>query len=622
MRSEAASRTAPDSQFRSGVARAGRSGRGADFVMINSNERPRVPAGRREGGQFSTTDKGGQTKDLATTCGDSAMVEAIVAAGAEAHVSGITAKRVRAFLGAVGSNDLLAEDEAAMRLSLWSGLKDDGSAQVPKDKELGPKHRRFVEETDEETERNYLTRKEKLGQPITRFPLPRNLRLTEEGRQIALINLLQEAHDRQVFAAQRLGFSDDAAEDYAVWAINYRLAEATRNLGKSDKMTLDLFATTILTNSIEKYLTRPVPKPGEAYLGVARLGRAFEGTNRVGTDFTRYAAMLKPRNEETEQALWDSCARKRMDDALSDAWDTQYEKVKAKFGVEPIDYTEFYDPFSGQSKDGVTPLNYRPAKENPRRLGELRKAAASGDRKAMATVAAWDSAVKNAGSHNATLLSDGRSSTPFARNKVHRSIELPYRPASMSVEGTRRGARYVFRYTDGLAYYRDGISQFRGPRPVSLNKPVGSDDDAAEFGDLLAGSRSGGSYRARAAADPAEIFDVGQRYASAAALAKRLDDNEENNAKLRDFFGIDLHEGIKDEQARDAVIARDITKARAEGMPEAVIRRLWKPQSIEKANTFARGLAARRARAKAEAAAAQRRLHDLAAQRLAAQPAR
>lgn len=556
------------------------------------------------------------------TFGDAAMVDAVVAAGAEAYVKGITAERVRAFLGTVGRDDVVSGEEAAMRLTPWSGLDENGQPLVAKNKWLSPEYQRYVEETKEETERPYLTRRERLGQPKIWFPPSRYLRLVEEGRQIAVINILREAHDRQAFAARRLGFSDDLAEEYATWAVNFRLAEATRNLEKPDKTTFNLFATTVLTNSVEKFLTRPVPKPDEAYLGAARLGRAFEGTNRVGADFVRYAAMLKPRNEETEAALWNACAHMRMDAALEESWDAQYEKVMAKFGVEPISFEEFYDPYTVQSRSGITPLNYQPAKENPERLAEIRKLAASGDRRAMATVAAWDSAVKNAGSHNATLLSDGRSSTPFARNKVHRSIELPYRPASMSVEGTRRGARYVFRYTDGLAYYRDGISQFRGPRPVSLNKPVGSDDDAAEFGDLLAGSRSGGSYRARAAADPAEIFDVGQRYASAAALAKRLDDNEENSAKLRDFFGIELRDEIKDEQARDAVIARDITKARAEGMPEAVIRRLWKPQSIEKANTFAKGLAARRARAKAEAAAAQRRLHDLAAQRRAAQPAR
>lgn len=551
------------------------------------------------------------------------MVEAIVAAGSEAYVSGISAERVRAYLDAVGRDDALAEDEAAMRLSPWSGLKDDGSAQVPKDKELSPKHRRFVEKTDEETERNYLTRKEKLGQPITRFPLPRNLRLTEEGRQIALTNLLEEAHDRQAFAARRLGFSDDLAEEYATWAVEYRLAEATRNLGKPDKMTFDLLATTVLTNSVEKFLTRPVPLGTDAYPGAARLGRAFEGTSKVGTDFMKFVGSLRPRNNETEAALWNACARKRMDEALSDAWDASFDKAKAKFGVEPIDYTEFYDPFSVQSREGVvTPLNYRPAKENPQRLAEIRELAASSDRQAMATVVAWDAAVKSAGSHNATLLSDGRSSTPFARNKVHRTIELPYKPESMSVEGTRRGARYVFRYTDGLTYYKDGVAQFRSAPSVSLNKPVGTDDKAAEFGDFLTGSRAGNLYCERTAADPAEIFDAGQRYASAAAIAKTLPDNDENNEKLRRFLDIDRHEGIENKRARAAAIAKDITNARAEGMPESIVHRVWGDSLADAANTFAKGLAARRARVKAEAEAANARARALAAQRRAAQPAR
>ncbi|KLN81657.1 hypothetical protein [Bifidobacterium bifidum] len=590
--------------------------------MFNDAQ-PRVPAGRHDGGQFTQADGGGRTQDLAPTLGDSAMVDAIVAAGAEAYVAGISAERVSTYLRTVGRNDLLAPDDAAMRLTPWEGFNAQGHPLRRKSTCLSKEQEnRLVKATDEEPVRTYLTRKERLGQPVA-GPLPwEYVRLTEEGRRVALENLLLEAHDTQALAARQLGFSDDAAEEYAHWIVNYRLAEATRNLGKPDRETLDYLATTLLTNGVEKYVTRPVPKLDAAYIGTARLGRAFEGTYRVGADFTRYVALLKPRNAETEAALWNSCARKRMDEALGTAWDAQFDKIKAKFDVEPIGYWEFYDPYSVQSRSGITPLNYRPAKENPQRLAEIRKLATSGDRQAMATVAAWDAAVKSAGSHNATMLSSGRSSVPFARNKVHRTIELPYKPTSMSVEGTRRGARYIFRYTDGLTYYRDGVAQFRNARPVSLNEPVGTDDHAAEFGDLLVGSRAGGSYRERAAVDPAEIYEAGQRYASAAAIAKTLPDNDENNAKLRDFFGIDLHEGIKDEQARDAVIARDITKARAEGMPEAVIRRLWKPQSIEKANTFAKGLAARRARAKAEAAAAQRRLHDLAAQRRAAQPAR
>lgn len=587
-----------------------------------TNEQPRVPAGRRDGGQFTQADKAHETTDLTTTFGDEAFIDQIVAAGREAYVSGITPERVRLYLEAVGRGDVLSEDEAAMRLSPWDGLNDDGSAQVPKDKELGPKHHRFVKKTDEETERNYLTRREKLGQPIVRFPLPREFRLTEEGRQVALSNLLEEAHDRQVFAGQRLGFSDDVAEDYASWILKRRLAEATRNLGKRDKETLNLFATTLLTVGIEKYMTRPVPKPDEDYLGVARLGRAFEGTNRVGMDFVWYAAMLKPRNEETEAALWDSCARKRMDEALGTAWDAQFDKIKAKFDVEPIGYWEFYDPYSVQSRSGITPLNYRPAKENPQRLAEIRKLATSGDRQAMATVAAWDAAVKSAGSHNATMLSSGRSSVPFARNKVHRTIELPYKPTSMSVEGTRRGARYIFRYTDGLTYYRDGVAQFRNARPVSLNEPVGTDDHAAEFGDLLVGSRAGGSYRERAAVDPAEIYDAGQRYASIAAVAAKLPDDDEGNPKLRSFLGADPHDDIADPRRRAMAFARDITNARTEGVPEKVIRRVWGSQIVEMTSAIAEARRDRIARAKNEAAAAQARLRDLAAQRRAAQPAR
>lgn len=596
--------------------------------MNENKNQPRIPAGRREGGQFTQTDKTGETTDLAPEFGDDNFIDQIVAAGAEAYVKGISAERVCAYLEAVGRNDLLAEDEAAMRLTIWSGLDERGHPLEQKNTLLTKEQeKRLIEKTDEKPVRTYLTRAEQ------RMPLGMNLwepstyvRLTEEGRRIALVNLLAEAHDRQAFAARQLGFSDDVAEDYAHWIIDYRLAEATRNLGKPDKETLDLLATALLTGGVEKYVTRPVPKLDAAYIGTARLGRAFEGTNRVGADFVRYAAMLKPRNEETEAALWNACAHMRMDAALEESWDAQYEKVMAKFGVEPISFEEFYDPYTVQSRSGITPLNYRPAKENPQRLAEIRKLAASGDRQAMATVAAWDAAVKSAGSHNSTLLSDGRASTPFARNRVHRNIVLPYRPAGMHVEGTRRGARYIYRYANGLAYYKDGIAQFRNARPVSLNKPVGTDEDAAEFGDFLTSARGAGSYRQRAAADPAEIFDVGQRYASAAAIAKRLPNNDENNEKLRRFLDIDLHEGIIDEQARDAVIARDITKARAEGMPEAVIRRLWKTQSIEKANAFAKGLAARRARVKAKAEAANARARalaaQLAAQRRAAQPVR
>lgn len=590
--------------------------------MVSSNEQPRVPAGRRDGGQFTQADKAHETTDLTTTFGDEAFINQIVAAGREAFVVSITPERVRSYLETVGRDDVLSNQEAAMRLSPWSGLKNDGSAEVPKNEELGPKYRRYVEETEEETERPYLTRRERLGQPEIWFPPSRDLRLTEEGRQVALSNLLEEAHDRQAFAARQLDFPDDVAEDYATWATNYRLAEATRNLGKSDKMTLDLLAATVLTNSIEKYLTRPVPKLDEDYLGVARLGRAYEGTNRVGTDFTKFVSMLKPRNAETEASLWDNCARMRMDEALDVAWNAQVDKVKVKFGVEPISYTEFYDPYTPQSRGGVTPLNYRPARENPQRLAEIRNLVAGGDKKAMATVAAWDAAVKSAGSHNSTLLSDGRASTPFARNRVHRSIELPYRPAAMHVEGTRRGARYVFRYNNGLTYYRDGIAQFRDAQPISLNKKVGSDGNASEFGDLLVGPRAGGSARQRDAVDPAEVYEAGQHYASAAAIAAKLPNDTHGNARLRTLLDVDDHAGITDKRRRALAFARDITNARTDGMPEEVVRRVWSPQIVEITNAIAKARRSKIAHAQQEAEAAKARLRDLAAQRRAAQPAR
>lgn len=607
-------------QFR----QTGPPGRRAETDMSFDNSRPRVPAGRREGGQFVQTNKADEITDLASKFGDDAFVSQIVAAGREAYVAGISAERVGAFLEAVGRNNLLAEDEAAMRLTIWSGLDERGHPLEQKNTLLTKEQEnRLFEKTDEKPERTYLTRAEQ------RMPLGANLwepptyvRLTEEGRRLALANLLAEAHDRQIFAARQFGFSDDAAEEYAHWITNRRLAEATRNLGKKDKETLALFATTLLADGLEKYVTRPVPKPDEAYLGVARLGRAFEGTNRVGTDFTRYVALLKPRNAETERELWDTCARKRMDEALGTAWDASSDKAKAKFGVEPIGYWEFYNPFIQSKKDVITPLNYRPAKENPRRLAEIRKLAASGDKKAMATVAAWDAAVKSAGSHNATMLSDGRSSTPFARNRVHRTIELPYKPESMSVEGTRRGARYVFRYTDGLTYYKDGIAQFRQQQPISLNRKVGTDDNAAEFGDLLTGSRAGGSFNERAAADPAEVFAASQHYASAAAMAAKLPNDTHGNARLRTLLDVDDHAGITDKRRRALAFARDITNARTDGMPEEVVRRVWSPQIVEITNAIAKARRSKIAHAQQEAEAAKARLRRLAAQRRAAQPAR
>lgn len=552
------------------------------------------------------------------------MVDAVVAAGAEAYVAGITAERVSAYLEAVGRDDVLSEDEAAMRLTIWSGLDERGLPLEQKNTLLTKEQeKRLVKKTDEKPSRTYLTRAEQrmplganLGEPAT------YVRLTEEGRRIALVNLLAEAHDRQVYNAQKFGFSDDAAEEYASWIINRRLAEATRNLGKKDKETLNLLATTLLADGLEKYITRPVPKPDEDYLGVARLGRAYEGTNRVGTDFTKFVSMLKPRNAETEASLWNNCARMRMDEALEVAWNAQVDKVKVKFGVEPISYTEFHDPYTPQSRGGVTPLNYRPARGNPERLGELRKAAASGDRQAMATVAAWDAAVKSAGSHNATMLSDGRSSVPFARNKVHRTIELPYRPASMHVEGIRRGARYVYRYSSGLDFYRDGVAQFREQQPISLNRKVGTEDNAAEFGDLLTGSRAGGSFNERAAADPAEVFAASQHYASAAAMTAKLPNDTHGNARLRTLLDFDDHTGITDKRLRALAFARDITNARTDGMPEEVVRRVWSPQIVEMTDAIAKARREKIAHAYQEAEAAKARLRRLAAQRRAAQPAR
>lgn len=591
---------------------------------MNANEQPRVPSGRHDGGQFTQADKAHETTDLTTTFGDEAFIDQIVAAGREAYVAGISAERVCAYLGAVGRSDVLAEDEAAMRLTIWSGLDERGLPLEQKNTLLTKEQeKRLVKKTDEKPSRTYLTRAEQ------RMPLGANLwepltyvSLTEEGRRIALVNLLAEAHDRQVYNAQKFGFSDDAAEEYASWIINRRLAEATRNLSKKDKETLNLLATTLLADGLEKYITRPVPKPDEDYLGVARLGRAYEGTNRVGTDFTKFVSMLKPRNAETEASLWDNCARMRMDEALDVAWNAQVDKVKVKFGVEPISYTEFYDPYTPQSRGGVTPLNYRPARENPWRLAEIRKLAASGDKRAMATVVAWDAAVKSAGSHNGTMLSDGRASTPFARNHVHRTIELPYKPTSMSVEGTRRGARYVFRYNNGLTYYRDGIARFRDAQPISLNKKVGSDGNASEFGDLLVGSRAGSSARQRDAVDPAEVYEAGQHYASAAAIAAKLPNDTHGNARLRTLLDVDDHAGITDKRRRALAFARDITNARTDGMPEEVVRRVWSPQIVEITNAIAKARRSKIAHAQQEAEAAKARLRRLAAQRRAAQPAR
>ena len=192
----------------------------------------------------------------------------------------------------------------------------------------------------------------------------------------------------------------------------------------------------------------------------------------------------------------------------------------------------------------------------------------------------------------------------------------------MSVEGTRRGARYIYRYANGLAYYKDGVAQFRSAPSVSLNKPVGTDDKAAEFGNFLTGSRAGNLYCERTAADAAEVFAASQHYTGAAAIAAKLPNDERGNAGLRRLLDFDDHAGITDERARALAVARDITNARTEGVPEGVIRRAWGPKLIKMTDAIAKARDVRIARAKDEAAAAKARLRTLAAQRRAAQAAR
>lgn len=179
----------------------------AGIIMFNDAQ-PRVPAGRHDGGQFTQADEGGRTQDLAPTLGDSAMVDAIVAAGAEAYVAGISAERVSTYLRTVGRNDLLAPDDAAMHLTPWEGFNAQGHPLRRKSTCLSKEQEnRLVKATDEEPVRTYLTRKERLGQPVA-GPLPwEYVRLTEEGRRVALENLLLEAHDTQALAARQLGFS-------------------------------------------------------------------------------------------------------------------------------------------------------------------------------------------------------------------------------------------------------------------------------------------------------------------------------------------------------------------------------------------------------------------------------
>ncbi|WP_270548849.1 hypothetical protein [Bifidobacterium bifidum] len=559
--------------------------------MAFNDAQPRVPAGRHDGGQFRA-DKGDEITDLTSTFGDDNFINQIVAAGAEAYVKGITPERVRAYLGTVGRDDVLSNQEAARRLTPWSGLRDDGEPVKKKEAWLTGERYALVEEAPDQ---------------------PHRYRFTEEGRQAALHNLLLEAKDRKRFEAKSLSFSDAAADACADFYVAERVAEATRNLGKPGRETFDLLATGLMSGGVEDFLTRRVPDDVKEYGAFARLGSAFEGTGKVGSDFLRYEPALPERTAEAKDALWDACARRRMEERLPDAWDAARPGIKAKFGVEPDDYEAFFRP-----KHCLTPLEYEPAEEDWEAYRALRAKAKAGDVRAQATMAAFDAAVKNAGRHDSTLLSDGRASTPFAKNRGSRKIEVPYRIHGVGVEGVRRGSLFVYSFTNGREYFEAGLTQFRSTLPVSLNKKTNSDENAAELVDLLANSRSGNLYNERAAADPAEIYGAGQRYTSAAAIAKALPDDEENNIKLRDLLGIDPHDGITDMRARAMAIAKDITDARAEGVPEGVIRRLWGDSLAEAANKAAERKIAQVARVKAMNAAIQRRLHDRAAQRKAA----
>lgn len=524
------------------------------------------------------------------------MIDAIVAAGAEAHVKGISAERVRAYLRTVGRDDALSEDEAARRLTPWEGLKNNGEPVKKKAKEFTDGMRTLVNEV-----------------PGQRYCY----RLSEEGRRAALSNLLLEAKDRKRFKAKSLSFNDAAADACADFYVAERVAEATRNLGKPGRETFDLLATGLMSGGVEDFLTRRVPDDVKEYGAFARLGSSFEGTCRVGSDFLMYEPALPKHTAEAKNVLWDACAKRRMEERLSDAWEAARRNIKLKFGVEPDDFEMFYRP-----KYCLTPLEYEPAEENWRVYRDLRAKAKAGDVRAQATMAAFDVAVKNAGRHDATLLSDGRASTPFARNRGSRKIVVPYQIHGVGVEGVRRGSYFVYTFTNGREYFEAGVAQFRNARPVSLNEPVGTDDHAAEFGDLLVGSRAGGSYRERAAVDPAEIYDAGQRYASIAAVAAKLPDDDEGNPKLRSFLGVDPHDDIADKRQRAMAVVRDITSARTEGVPEDVIRRAWGPQLVKKTNAVVKARHAQIARAKDENEAAKARLRTLAAQRRAAQPAR
>lgn len=560
-----------------------------------TNEQPRVPAGRHDGGQYTTFGESDQIGDLAPTVGDAEMIDAIVAAGAEAHVKGISAERVRAYLRTVGRDDALSEDEAARRLTPWEGLKNNGEPVKKKAKEFTDGMRTLVNEV-----------------PGQRYCY----RLSEEGRRVALSNLLAEAKDRKRFEAKSLSFSDAAADACADFYVAERVAEATRNLGKPGGETFDLLATGLMSGGVEDFLTRRVPDDVKEYGAFARLGSAFEGTGKVGSDFLRYEPALPKHTAEAKNVLWDACAKRRMEERLSDAWEAARPGIKARFGVEPDDYEAFFRP-----KYCLTPLEYEPAEENREIYRDLRAKAKAGDVRAQATMAAFDVAVKNAGRHDATLLSDGRASTPLAKNCGSRKIMVPYQINDVGVKGVRRGSYFVYTFTNGREYFEAGLAQFRERPAASLQAKVGSNDNATELGDLLAQSR-GGSLSGRDYAGADEVYAAGQRYASAAAIAKALPDDAAGDAKLCRLLDIDLHENITDERARGIAIARDITAARAEGVPEDVICRLWESQWVKLTNAIAQRRSARSARLKAENEAAKARLRTLAAQRRAAQPAR
>lgn len=564
--------------------------------MVSSNEQPRVPAGRRDGGQFTQADKAHETTDLTTTFGDEAFIDQIVAVGREAYVAGISAERVGAFLEAVGRDDVLSNHEAAMRLSPWKGLKkDNGELEKKKETWLTSEMSALVEEAPNQ---------------------PYRYRFTEEGRQAALHNLLLEARDRKRFEAKSLSFSDAAADACADFYVAERVAEATRNLGKPGGETFDLLATGLMSGGVKDFLTRRVPNDVKEYGAFARLGSAFEGTGKVGSDFLRYEPSLPKHTAEAKDALWDACARRRMEERLPDAWEAARRNIKLKFGVEPDDYGVFYRP-----KYCLTPLEYEPAEEDWEVYRDLRAKAKAGDVQAQATMAAFDVAVKNAGRHDSTLLSDGRASTPFAKNRGSRKIVVPYQIHGVGVEGIRRGSLYTYTFTNGREYFEAGLAQFRERPATSLQTKVGSDDNAAELSDLLAQSR-GGSLADREYPGADEIYAARQRWNSAAAIAKALPDDAAGDAKLCRLLDIDLHENITDERARAMAIARDITAARAEGVPEDVICRLWESQWVKLTDAIAQRRSARSARLKAENEAAKARLRTLAAQRRAAQPAR